>query len=52
MIFLAFVLGYVLSFEAMVASFIPGVIALTGSSTGIFICACRFCDSKKQQKNE
>lgn len=37
----AFLLTYFLSFDAMVASFIPGAIALTGSTLGVAICLLR-----------
>lgn len=38
---IAFFITYFLSLDAMVASFIPGSIALCGSTTGIAICLLR-----------
>lgn len=40
----AFLVTFFMSFDAMVASFIPGVIAFLGSALGIFICACRMVE--------
>lgn len=48
MLVLAFLITYFLSFDAMVASFIPGAIALCGSTAGMTICLLR----KKPNKYE
>jgi len=38
---LLFLITSFLSFDAMVISFVPGVIAFLGSALGMFICAFR-----------
>lgn len=49
MLGIAFLITYFLSFDAMVVSIVPGIIAFVGSSAGIFICACRLAKESKKK---